>query len=180
MFLRENGLELTEIAPGIDLQKDILDLLPFDPIVFEPKPMAPALFQPELMGLRESISDIKIEDRVSYTLKTNTLFLDFAGMRIRNRDDLERVKIAVERVLKPLGRRVISIVNYDSFWVDPEIFDEYMDLVRYIESNYYLKVSRYTTNGFMRLKLSRGLEERDVTSGVVQNYVEANQSLKDG
>ena len=76
--------------------------------------------------------------------------------------------ISISDELKPIGRRVISIVNYDSFWVDPEIFDQYLDLVRYIETNYYLKVSRYTTNGFMRLKLPRGLQERDVTSGVVQ------------
>jgi len=54
-----------------------------------------------------------------------------------------------------------------------------MDLVRYVEANYYLKVSRYTTSGFMRIKLSRGLEERDITSRVVQNYVEATKSLKD-
>jgi propionate CoA-transferase len=85
----------------------------------------------------------------------------------------------VEATLKPLGRRVVSIVNYDSFWVDPEISDKYMDLVRYVEDNYYLKVSRYTTNGFMRIKLSRGLEERRVTSDVVQSYIEAKKSLEE-
>jgi propionate CoA-transferase len=177
--LREDGLELTEIAPGIDLRKDILDLLPFKPMVSDPKPMLSALFQPDVMGLRELISDIRIEDRISYTTQTNTLFLDFAGMRVDTVEDLERIKVAVEAVLKPLTRRVMAIVNYDSFWVNPDISDKYMDLVRYIEANYYLKVSRYTTNGFMRIKLSRGLEERHVTSSVVQSYVEARESLKE-
>ena len=82
-------------------------------------------------------------------------------------------------MLKPLNKRVISIVNYDSFWVDPEIADKYMDLVRHVEANYYLKVSRYTTNGFMRIKLSRGLEERKITSNVMHDYVEATKSLSD-
>ena len=176
--LREDGLELTEIAPGIDIEKDVLDLLPFKPIIKEPKPMLSALFRTELIGLRDRISDIRIEDRISYTSKTNTLFLDFSGMRINSSNDIERIKTAVESVLKPLGSRVVSIVNYDSFWVDPEISGEYMDLVRHIESNYYLKVSRYTTNGFMRIKLSRGLEERDVSSSVVQNFIQATESLK--
>ena len=176
--LREEGLELTEVAPGIDVRKDILDLLPFKPIVFEPKEMNPALFRPEVMGLREALNDIRIEDRISYNAQTNTLFLDFAGMRVRTEADLERIKQAVEGTLKPLGRRVTSIVNYDSFWVDPEIASQYLDLVRYVESNYYLRVSRYTTNGFMRIKLARGLQERDVTATVVQNYVEAAKSLK--
>ena len=53
-----------------------------------------------------------------------------------------------------------------------------MDLVRYVERNYYEKVSRYTTNGFMRIKLSRGLEARKVTSNVMQSYVEASATFK--
>ncbi len=176
--LREDGLELTEIAPGIDVRKDILDHLPFKPIVFDPKTMNPSLFRPEIMGLRETMNDIGIEDRITYNMQTNTLFLDFAGMRVKTGEDLERITLAVEAILKPLGRRVVAIVNYDSFWVDPEIADRYLDLVQYVEDNYYLKVSRYTTSGFMRIKLSRGLQERQVTSNVVQNYVEATGSLK--
>lgn len=177
--LREDGLELIEVAPGIDMQKDILDRLPFKPNVYDVKLMASTLFLPDAMGLRESISDIHIEDRISYTPQTNTLFLNFAGMRVNSLEDIERIKVAVEAKLKPIGRRVVSIVNYDSFWVDPEVADKYMDLVRYVEDNYYLRVSRYTTNGFMRIKLSRGLEERQITSNVVQNYVEATKSLSE-
>ena len=176
--LREDGLELVEVAPGIDLRRDVLDLLPFQPIIFDPRPMAPALFRPGVMGLRDRLSDIGIEDRISYTAQTNTLFLDFSGMRVKNQADLERIKVAVEGTLKPLGRRVTAIVNYDSFWVDPDIADQYMDLVRYVESNYYEKVSRYTTNGFLRIKLSRGLEARKITSDVMHSYVEASETLK--
>jgi propionate CoA-transferase len=176
--LQEEGLALIEIAPGVDLERDILNLLPFTPIMHDPKPMASELFQEAVMGLRDSISDIHIEDRISYTPATNTLFLNFAGMRVQSPEDLERIKTAVEGTLKPLGRRVISIVNYDLFWVDPEIANQYMDLVRYIETNYYLKVSRYTTNGFMRIKLSRGLKDREITSDVAHNYVEATNALK--
>lgn len=177
--LREDGLELIEVAPGVDIQSDILELLPFKPKVDDPRPMDSSLFHSETMGLRETISDIQIEDRISYNEQTNTLFLNFAGMRVKSLDDLDRIKEAVEATLKPLGRRVISIVNYDSFWVDPDIADKYMDLVHYVEANYYLKVSRYTTNGFMRIKLSRGLEERRITSHVAQSYVEARKSLNE-
>ncbi|MFC1680485.1 acyl CoA:acetate/3-ketoacid CoA transferase [Pseudomonadota bacterium] len=177
--LREDGLELIEVAPGVDIHKDILDQLPFEPIVNNPKPMMPSLFHSDVIGMRESISDIGIEDRVHYDPGSNTLFLDFAGMRVKNLQDLDRIQVAVESTLKPLGRRVISIVNYDSFWVDPDITDKYMDLVQYVEDNFYLKVSRYTTNGFMRIKLSRGLEERRISSDVVHDYVEARKSLKE-
>ena len=102
-----------EIAPGVDMQRDIIDLLPFKPLVFDPKPMDPALFLPSVMGLRERLFDIRIEDRISYSIQDNILFLDFAGMRVETMDDIERIKIAVETRLEAIGRRVVSIVNYD-------------------------------------------------------------------
>jgi len=177
--LREGGLELIEVAPGIDLRRDILDLLPFKPMVFDPKPMSSLLFSPDLMGLRARISDIGIEERITYTPQTNTLFLDFSGMRVNSEVDIDRIKSAVDAVLMPLNQRVVAVVNYDSFWVNPEVSDAYMKLVEYVETSYYLKVSRYTTNGFMRIKLSRGLEKHNVTSKVEKNYVEAASSLRD-
>ena len=99
-------------------------------------------------------------------------------MRVKTQADLDRIKMAVDATLEPLGRRVISVVNYESFWVDPDLANQYLDLVRYVEDRYYEKVSRYTTNGFMRIKLSRGLAERHVTSSVVRSFVEATDSLK--
>ncbi len=50
--LGEKGLELVEIAPGIELQKDILDQMDFVPIMDgEPALMDPRIFLPEAMGL---------------------------------------------------------------------------------------------------------------------------------
>ncbi len=51
--LRPDGVYLTEIAPGIDLQKDILDLMEFEPKMDgEPKLMDARIFKDELMGLK--------------------------------------------------------------------------------------------------------------------------------
>jgi len=177
--LREDGLELSEIAPGVDLQHDILDQLPFKPMVYDPRPMSGLLFQPEPMGLRAIISDIGIEDRINYTTQTNTLFLDFSGMRVNTPSDIDRIQQAVETVLKPIGKRVFTVVNYDSFWVNPEISESYLELVQHIENSYYLRVSRYTTNGFMRIKLSQGLQQHNVTSNIAKNYLEATSTMKD-
>ena len=52
--LRPDGVYLTEIAPGIDLQTQILDLMDFVPKMDgEPKLMDARLFKDELMGLAE-------------------------------------------------------------------------------------------------------------------------------
>lgn len=177
--LRRDGLELVEVAPGIDIKTQILDLLPFRPIIGDPREMNPAIFKPELMGLRDTLHDIGIDERISYDRQTNTLFLNYAGMRVTTPADINRIRTAIDATLAPLGKRVNAIVNYDSFWTDPEVSGEYLDLVRYVEERYYLKVSRYTTNGFTRIKLSQGLGARAVTAEVVQNYVEAEANLRE-
>jgi propionate CoA-transferase len=106
--------------------------------------------------------------------------MNYAGMRVRSEADLERIRQAVDALLAPLGRRVWSIVNYDRFEADPEIMDRYLDLVRYVERRYYLGVSRYTTSGFMRLKLGRGLEQRAVSSHVFETRAEARRAIDPG
>ncbi|MEE4239912.1 MAG: acyl CoA:acetate/3-ketoacid CoA transferase [Desulfopila sp.] len=52
--LREEGMVLTEIAPGVDLQKDILDQMDFEPVLDgEPELMDLRVFLPGQMGLAE-------------------------------------------------------------------------------------------------------------------------------
>lgn len=51
--LRKEGLVLTEIAPGVDLQKNILEQMDFEPIVASDlKTMDERIFKDELMGLK--------------------------------------------------------------------------------------------------------------------------------
>lgn len=164
--LTPDGLALTEIAPGIDLQTQVLDLLPFEPIVGEVQSMDPTIFIDEPMGLRARLFDIHISDRLSYDETTNTVFMDYAGMRVRTREDVEDIVAAVDGILGPLGRRVNSVVNYDRFAVDPEVEDDYFEAVRYVQDAYYLSVRRYAGDAFERLKLSHELEKRHVDPSI--------------
>ena len=51
--LTPDGLLLTEIAPGVDLQKDVLDKMKFKPLISNDlKMMDPRLFREERMGLK--------------------------------------------------------------------------------------------------------------------------------
>jgi propionate CoA-transferase len=52
--LTEKGLELIEIAPGIDIQKDILDQMDFKPIIeTQPRLMNPRIFMEKSMEVKE-------------------------------------------------------------------------------------------------------------------------------
>ena len=175
--LTRQGLALAEVAPGMDLHRDVLAHLPFQPEMGEVAPMDAALFRPEPMGLRARMLDIRIDERLSYDARTNTVFMNYAGMRVRHAEDVQTIRDAVDRLLGPLGRRVNSIVNYEGFSVDDDAMAAYMDAVRYVEERYYLKVSRFTNSGYLRMKLATQLESRDVTSKVFETRREAESNL---
>src|SRR2546425_5228881 len=59
------GLTLTEMAPGIELERDILGRLPFKPAIEGPRAMNPAIFRTASMGLRERMLDTRMEDQLS-------------------------------------------------------------------------------------------------------------------
>ena len=76
--------------------------------------MNPAMFRPMPMGLRERMLDTRMEDRLSYDAAANTVYMNYAGLRVRHRADLDAISNAVDALIAPLGRRVHSIVNYDA------------------------------------------------------------------
>ena len=156
------GLALIEVAPGIDLQSQILDLLPFEPVHDSVTTMDPAIFREEPIGLRNRLFDIHIDDRLTYDAANNTVFMDYTGMRVRDADDIAAIKTAVDSLLAPIGKKVYSVVNYDKFTVDPEVEDDYFDLVHYVQETYYLGVRRYTSDAFQRLRLEHELERHHV------------------
>jgi propionate CoA-transferase len=175
--LARTGLLLAEVAPGVDIDQDILKQLPFRPLLATPSTMDPAIFSPTPMGLRERMLDINITDRLSYEPATNTVFMNYAGMRVRSEQDVDAILAAVDRLLAPLGKRVNSIVNYEGFSVDDEAMDAYMNAVQHVETRYYLKVSRFTNSGFLRLKLGKELERRQVSARVYETRHEAERHL---
>lgn len=178
--LGEKGLALVEIAPGVDLERDVLRHLPFRPIVDGPALMAAAIFLPPPMGLRDRLLDINIDDRLLYDPTTNTVFMNYSGMRVRREEDIKTIIAAVDRLLGPLGKRVNSIVNYEGFSVDDDAMQAYMDAVKYVEQTYYLKVSRFTNSGYLRLKFAKELERRQLTSRVFETRHEADRAHERG
>src|SRR5437762_2858101 len=82
------GLELIEIAPGIDMEKDILALMGFRPIIRTPKAMDSALFHQALMVLDDLLLNRPLAERLSYDADRNTLFLGLDGYRVHSEADV--------------------------------------------------------------------------------------------
>jgi propionate CoA-transferase len=178
--LTRDGLELIEIAPGIDLARDILAKMDFEPLIpHTPALMDKRIFTPEPMGLRDDMLSIPLEQRFTYDEATNRFFVNLERFNLRDARDIERIRrIVVDRVA-PLGKRVYAIVNYDNFRIEPDLLDAYSAMVRGLMDKYYAEVTRYTTSGFLRMKLGGALERRGVAPHIYESAAEAETSLRE-
>ncbi|MEN8809735.1 MAG: acyl CoA:acetate/3-ketoacid CoA transferase [Desulfobacterales bacterium] len=177
--LTDAGMKLVEIAPGVDLEKDILSLMDFKPIIDgTPRLMDVRIFRTEPMGLKDDLLTLRLADRLTYDPRENVFFVNFEGFAVNTRELVDEIRTAVENILKPLGRKVYTIVNYDNFGILPELVDEYTDMVKYLVDRYYTGVTRYTTSTFLRMKLGDALQRRDVSPHIYESSEEARQALK--
>ncbi len=176
--LGEQGLELVEVAPGVDLERDILAQLPFRPLMRRPPvPMDARIFRDDVMGLRDDLLRLPLEQRLTFDPARDLLFLNFEGLVVRTLHDVEAIRRGVEQRLAPLQRRVFGIVNYDNFRIDPAVVDAYSDMVRDLVGRFYSGVTRYTTSAFLRMKLGDALERRNVAPHIYESADEARDHL---
>jgi propionate CoA-transferase len=147
--LTGNGLELVEVAPGIDIDRDILAHMDFSPIVKNPRPMDACIFATGLMGLRDRMAQKPLPERFSYDPKLRMLFLDFRQLAIRSKLDVDRIEAEVERRVRTLGHRVYAIINYRGCLIDPGVLNTYRRMVEALETRCYLGVTRYGMAGLL-------------------------------
>ena len=175
--LRTEGLEMTEVAPGVDLQRDILDRMDFVPIMKSVQPMDARLFQIEPMQLRKSLVGVAFDARFSFSPELNTLFINFEYFEVKTLERVYAIEEKVERLLQPLQRRVHAVVNYEGFVLDREVEDAWAECVQRLVSRFYDRVTRYTTSAFLRAKLGDALASREVAPHIFETEAEARAAL---
>ena len=151
--LTPEGLKLTEIAPGIDLDRDILALMAVRPLIDELAEMDARIFRNREMDLRTDLLHLDLPDRIALDTTTTQLFLNFEKLRVRTQGEVDQVGLLVAERCAPLDRRVDVIVNYDGFRIDEALEPAWARMVADLTERFYRKVSRYSGSAFMRMKL---------------------------
>ena len=154
-------MELIEVAPGIDIERDILAHMDFRPIIENPALMPAAVFAPDAMKLRERMRELPFSARFSYDPVFNMLFIDFEQLAITSDADLARIRAEVERQVGPLGRRVFAIVNYTGSTISPAIAPRFAAMVEELAAKHYLEVTRYGLKGELADRLGVAKDDRD-------------------
>jgi len=176
--LTPKGMKLTEIAPGVDLEKDILQQMSFKPLYDNPIPhMDLRIFHDETMGIKNDLFNISLTDRLIYNEKDNLFFVNFESFSVENQKDIDEIKDTVHKILSPINRKVYTIVNYDNFSISPNLIDAYTQMVQELVSRFYSRVTRYTTSTFLRMKLKDALAQRNVQPHIYESQEEAKNAL---
>ncbi len=176
--LTKEGLELIEVAPGVDIERDILPHMDFQPIINKPILMDRRIFLDEPMDLLSDLLNLKLCERVSYDSDRNILFLNLEGWQVRQKSDIDDLRRVLVEACEKAGKRVNSVVNHDGFRISEAFYDDYAEMIEYLMEHYYATTTRYTTNAFLRLKMQEALKKRGLAPHVFERKEDAHAFLE--
>jgi propionate CoA-transferase len=160
--LTERGLQLVEVAPGVDVERDVLAHMDVAPDISDDlRAMDAAIFHDRLMGLRDR-PPVGMEERFRLDAATDTVYVDFEGLRLVTAHDADDLARELHRRFAALDRRVHVVVNYDNFDLGPDAADPFFAMVRRNEERFFLSSTRYSTNAFLRRQFGREFTEHDL------------------
>ena len=172
--LTKDGLELIEVAPGIEIERDILPHMDFRPVIRNPLPMDPRIFRDEPMELLADLLNLDLKDRVSYDPERNLLFINLEGWYCRVKSDMDELRLTIVAACKKAAQRVNSVVNHDGFRLNESLYDDYAGMIQYLQANYYATTTRYATSAFLRLKMEEALKKRGLAPHVFERKEDAH------
>ena len=178
--LTPGGLELIEVAPGIDIEKNILAHMDFKPIINKPHPMDRRIFIDEPMELLAELQNLKLSERIKYDSDRNILFLNLEGWSVRKKSDIDDLRKMLVAACVAAGRRVNSVVNHDGCRIAEDLYDAYAEMIEYMVQHHYLTTARYSTSAFMRLKMQEALDKRGLQPHIFERAEEAHAFLEKG
>lgn len=153
-------LELVEVAPGIDLQKDILDQMEFLPAI-SPKlaEMDPRIFKEGKMNVATEFFG-SLDRRFRYQDEENIMYLDLFGITLNTEGDIQWFFQVVNDMLKAKVTekgKVALVVNYNGFDVRNGLEDMFRAGTDDVVVKWCKSVKRYSGAAFRRSRLGEQL-----------------------
>lgn len=173
-------LELIEIAPGVDVERDVLAHMDFRPAISpQLKEMDARLFAPLAMNWRTDFLALPLAQRLVYDAHQELFFVNFEGFEVGDVATIDAICAKVAELLAPLARKVPAVINYDNFSVAPELLDDYVAAVNGLAERYYSKVTRYAHSTFMRASLGRAFRRIEKDPALFVSSAEALLRLRE-
>jgi len=120
---------------------------------------------------------MQLRDRFTFDTDENILFIDFAGLRIETREQVDETRKIVREILESRGRRAYAIVNYEGTEIAPAIMDYYGESIKELYDRYSLTTVRYSSSGLTRSALRYLGAAIDLESNIFTTREEAIRAI---
>ena len=177
--LTDDGLLLTEIAPGVDLERDVLAHMDFAPAVApDLREMDPRIFSDEPMGLsRDSLVDF--DDRLVHHPEDNVLYVNLEGLHLDTAEQSRELAAHLDRRLATLGHRVHAVVNYDNLELGPSAEETFFSMIRDSTEKHFLSATHYSTTAFFRHQLGGRFTEAQLGQTIYPTFAAAREGTRE-
>jgi propionate CoA-transferase len=177
--LGDGGLELIEIAPGVDLERDVLARMGFAPRIGpDLREMDAAIFTDAPLGLGQR-SPLTLDQRIEYRADDNLVLIDFDALSVETLEDAELLADFLDERLRGFHRRVDLIAHYDNFGPGPAAAPRFFEILRDHERRSVRSSCGYCTDALRRRKLARAFAEAGLSRQIYRSLTEARHALSE-
>ncbi len=143
--MEPDGLALVEIAPGVDLQTQVLDRLPFKvEVSARLKVMDPAYFGTGKIELTQ-LGKRGVAERVHFKAQENVLYLNLEGLEFYSADQVHEFERQLLLHLSFPGK-VDAVINYDRFYLAEAAAAAWFELVERNSRTYFKSSTRHSSS----------------------------------
>ena len=175
--LGDDGLEVIELAPGVDLERDVLARIGFRAkVARELREMDAAIFRDAPLGLGER-TPLTLDERVDYRADDDLVFMNFEDLAVDTLEEAEALAALLSRRLCDIGTRVNVIVNYGNFEPGRAAAPRFFEMVRQHERSHFLSSARYSTDALVRRKLARAFADAGLSQTIYRSFDEGTDAL---
>src|SRR5262249_210488 len=122
---------------------------------------------------------MQIKDRFIFDTEENILFIDFRGLRIETREQVDEMRRVMHEIFERDGKRAYGIVNYENTEIAPEVMDYYGECIKELYDQYSLTTVRYSSSGLTRSVLRYLGAAKDLESNIFTTREEAVRAIQE-
>jgi propionate CoA-transferase len=174
--LGPHGPELTEIAPGVDLQRDLLAKMSFRPeIAPDLREMDASIFSHAPLGLARHVPP-PLEARIESCGDGELVRLTLTGLVIETVGAAERAARILERRLREIGGSGTVIVDCEGFEVQAPGAARFLELLRELERS--RSWVGYCEEPFLRRRLCRAQADFGLRLPIYPGFRQAIDAIR--
>jgi PAS domain S-box-containing protein len=120
-----------------------------------------------------------MRERFVLDRKENILFINFAGLRIESREQVDEMAGFVREAVEQNGGRVYAVVNYEGTEIAPKIVQYYGERIKGLQDRFAMTTVRYSSSGLTRSMLRYLGAAFDLESNIFTTREEAIRAIQE-